>query len=108
MPAGLPSPEEDTELTKKLVANLSDPDETYGGASTYWQSISDLTNKHYRFKSLIAASDVYFDFDDYDFADGQAVRLIKRVDRYAQEGWSGDVIPHLGAILGDIYDRSIE
>ena len=58
MPAGLPSPEEDTELIKKLVANLSDPNETYGGASTYWQSISDLTNKHYRFRSLIATSDV--------------------------------------------------
>ena len=108
MPAGLPTPAEDTEIIKKIVANLSDPTETYGGTSTYWQSISDLTNKHYRFKSLIAPSDVYFDLDDYNFAKGQPVRLIKRIDRHAQEGWSGDVIPHLGAILGDIYDRSIE
>ncbi len=108
MPAGLPSPEEDVELTKKLVANLTDPTETYGGASTYWQSISDLTNKHYRFRSLIAPSDVYFEFDDYNFAEGQPVRLIKRIDRYAQKGWSGDVIPHLDEIDGDIYDQSIE
>jgi len=108
MPAGLPAPAEDTEVVKKLVANLSDPNETYGGASTYFQTISDLTNKHYRFKSLIAPSDVFFDFDGYNFAEGQPVRLIKRIDRYAQQGWSGDVIPHLVAIKGDIYDQSIE
>jgi choloylglycine hydrolase len=108
MPAGLPSPAEDVEIIKKMVANLTDPNETYGGASTYWQSISDLTNKHYRFNSLIAASDVSFDFDDYNFAKGQPVRLIKRIDRYAQKGWSGDVIPHLVAIEGDVYDQSVE
>ena len=108
MPAGLPAPAEDKEVVKKLVAVLTDPNETYGGASTYFQSISDLTNKHYRFKSLIAPSDVFFDFDGYNFAEGQPVRLIKRIDRYAQQGWSGDVIPHIVAIKGDIYDQSIE
>jgi choloylglycine hydrolase len=108
MPAGLPSPAEDVGVIKKLVATLSDPNETYGGASTYYQSISDLTNRHYRFRSLIAPSDVYFDFDGYNFAEGQPVRLIKRIDRYAQQGWSGDVIPHLVAIEGDIYGQSIE
>jgi hypothetical protein len=51
---------------------------------------------------------VYFEFDDYNFAEGQPVRLIKRIDRYAQKGWSGDVIPHLVKIDGDIYDQSIE
>lgn len=107
MPAGLPVPAEDKEVVKKLIANLTDPNESYG-SYTYWQSISDLTNKHYRFKSLIAPSDVFFDFDDYNFAEGQPVRLIKRIDRYAQKGWSGDVIPHLVEIKGDIYDRSIE
>ena len=94
-------------VVKKLMANLTDPDESYG-SYTYWQSISDLTNKHYRYKSLIAPSDVFFDFDDYNFAEGQPVRLIKRIDRYAQKGWSGDVIPHLVEIKGDIYDQSIE
>ena len=108
MPAGLPSPAEDKEVIKKLVATLSDPKETYGGGSTYFQTISDLTNKHYRFKSLIAPSDVFFDFDGYNFAEGQPGRLIKRIDRYAQQGWSGDVIPHLVEIKGDIYDQSIE
>jgi choloylglycine hydrolase len=108
MPAGLPSPEEDAELVKALVANLKDPDETYGGSSTYWQSISDLTNRHYRFKSLIAPSDVYFEFEDYNFSEGQPVRLIKRIDLYAQQGWSGDMIPHLVEIDGDIYDQPIE
>jgi choloylglycine hydrolase len=108
MPAGLPAPAEDTEVVKKLVSNLSDPNETYGGASTYFQTISDLTNKHYRFKSLIAPSDVFFDFEEYNFAEGQQVRIIKRIDRYAQQGWSGNVIPHLVAIQGDIYDQSIE
>ena len=108
MPAGLPTPAEDTEIIKKIVANLSDPTETYGGTSTYWQSISDLTNKHYRFKSLIAPSDVYFDLDDYNFAKGQPVRLIKRIDLYAQKGWSGDVIPQLVEIDGDVYEQSIE
>lgn len=67
-----------------------------------------MTNKHYRFKSLVAPSDVYFDFKGYDFSEGQPVRIIKRIDRYAQKGWSGDVRPHLVAIEGDIYDQSIE
>jgi choloylglycine hydrolase len=107
MPAGLPVPAEDKEVVKKLLANLTDPNESYG-SYTYWQSISDLTNKHYRFESLIAPSDIFFDFDDYNFAKGQPVRLIKRIDRYAQKGWSGDVIPHLVQIKGDIYDQSIE
>jgi hypothetical protein len=39
---------------------------------------------------------------------GTSVRLIKRIDRYAQKGWSGDVIPHLVEIKGDVYDQSIE
>ncbi len=108
MPAGLPAPAEDKDVVKKLVATLTDPNETYGGASTYFQTISDLTNRHYRFRSLIAPSDVFFDFDDYNFAAGQPVRLIKRIDRYAQKGWSGNVIPHLVAIEGDIYAQSIE
>jgi hypothetical protein len=108
MPAGLPAPAEDKELMKKLVATLSDPNETYGGGSRYFQTISDLTNRHYRFKSLITPSDVFFDFEGYNFAEGQPVRLIKRIDRYAQQGWSGDVIPHLVEIKGDVYDQSIE
>jgi len=65
-------------------------------------------HKHYRFKSLIAPSDVYFELDEYNFAEGQPVRLVKRIDLYAQKGWSGDVIPHLVEINGDIYDQSIE
>lgn len=89
------------------MAALTDPNESYG-SSTYFQSISDLTNKQYRFRSLIAPSDVFFDFEGYNFAEGQPVRLIKRIDRYAQQGWSGDVIPHLVAIKGDIYDQFIE
>jgi penicillin V acylase-like amidase (Ntn superfamily) len=108
MPAGLPGPEEDRELIKQLVAALTDPTETYGDSATFFQTISDLTNKHYRFKSLIAPSDVYFDFNEYNFAEGQLVRVIKRIDEYAQQGWSGNVISHLVEIEGDIYDQEIE
>jgi penicillin V acylase-like amidase (Ntn superfamily) len=108
MPAGLPGPEEDRELIKQLVAALTDPSETYGDSATFFQTISDLTNKHYRFKSLIAPSDVYFDFNEYNFAEGQLVRVIKRIDEYAQQGWSGNVISHLVEIEGDIYDQEIE
>ena len=36
MPAGLPAPEEDRELTAQLVAARTDPTETYGGAATYF------------------------------------------------------------------------
>lgn len=61
-----------------------------------------------RFKSVIAPSDVCFDFKGYDFSEGQPVRLITRIDRYAQQGWNGDVTPHLVAIKGDFYDQSIE
>ena len=107
LPAGLPAAAEDREIIKKLMAALKDPTESYG-SSTYFQTISDLTNKHYRFKSLIAASDVFFDFAGYDFAKGQPVRVIKRIDQYAQQGWSGDVIPHMVEIKGDIYGQSIE
>ena len=49
-------------------------------------------------------SDVYFEFDDYNFDVGQPVRLIKRIDRYAQKGWSGDLKLNLVEIDGDIYD----
>jgi choloylglycine hydrolase len=107
MPAGLPVPEEDVAVTKKLLAALTDPNESYG-CYTYFQTICDLTNRHYRFKSLLAPSDVYFNFDDYNFAKGQPVRLIKRIDRYAQQGWYGNVVPRLVEIGGDIYDQSIE
>ena len=96
MPAGLPAPAEDVDVVKKLVATLADPNETYGGAATYYQTISDLTNKHYRFKSLIAPSDVYFDFEDYSFAEGQPVKLIKRVDLYAQKGMERRCHPSSG------------
>ena len=108
MPAGLPAPAEDVDVVKKLVATLKDPNETYGGAATYYQTISDLTNKHYRFKSLIAPSDVYFNFKGYNFDAGQPVRVIERIDEYAQQGWSGDVKPHLVEIKGDVYAQSIE
>jgi choloylglycine hydrolase len=106
-PAGLPTPDEDKEAAKKMIANLQHPDQSYG-AATYFQSISDLTNKHYRWKSLIAPSDVYFDLVGYDFSASQPVRVIKRIDLYAQQGWSGDVVPHLVAIKGDIYDEPVE
>jgi penicillin V acylase-like amidase (Ntn superfamily) len=107
MPAGLPSPQEDKKLVKALTAELRHPEQSYGTA-TYFQSISDLTNKHYRFSSLIAPSDVFFDFEGYDFAKGQPVRVIKRIDEYAQQGWAGNVVPHLVDIKGDIYDQAIE
>jgi len=106
-PAGLPAPDEDKSLVKKLTAELRHPDQSYGTA-TYFQSISDLTNKHYRFNSLIAPSDVFFDFASYDFSEGQPVKVIKRIDKYAQQNWSGDVIPHLVEIKSDIYDEPIE
>jgi hypothetical protein len=103
----LPAPEEDQELTEQLVAALTDPTETYGGAATYFQTISDLTNKHYQFKSLIATSNVLFDFAGYNFAEDQPVRVIKRIDEYAHQGWSGDVNPHLVEIEGDICDQAV-
>jgi choloylglycine hydrolase len=107
MPAGLPSPKEDVKLIKKLISTLKDPNESYG-AATYFQTISDLTNKHYRFKSLIAPSDVYFDFKNYDFTKMKSVWIIKRIDEYAQQGWSGNVKSHLVKIKGDIYNQDIE
>jgi choloylglycine hydrolase len=107
LPAGLPTPVEDREIIKKIIANLSHPDQSYGTA-TYFQSISDLTNKHYRFKSLIGPSDVFFNLRDYDFDSGQPVKVIKRVDLYPLRGWDGDVVPHLEAIDADIYDEPVE
>ncbi len=108
MPVGLPTPAEDEEVVEKLLVALTDPNESYEGVATYFQTISDLTNKHYRFKSLMAPSDVYFDFAGYNFSEDQPVRVIKRIDQYAQQGWNGDVKPHLVEIAGDIYAQSIE
>ncbi len=56
----------------------------------------------------MAPSDVFFDFSGYNFAEGQPVRVIKRIDEYAQQGWSGDAVPYLVEIEGDIYDQDIE
>jgi len=108
MPIGLPTPAEDEEVVEQLLAALTDPNETYRGVATYFQTISDLTNKHYRFNSLMAPSDVYFDFAGYNFAEGQPLRVIKRIDQYAQQGWNGDVKAHLVEIEGDIYAQSIK
>lgn len=107
LPAGLPTPEEDKAIVSKLIAELAHPDQSYGVA-TYFQSISDLTNRHYRFKSLTAPSDVFFELADYDFSAGQPVRVAKRIDQYATHGWSGDIAPRLAAIDADIYDEPVE
>lgn len=107
LPAGLPTPDEDKAIVKTLIAELPNPDQSYGVA-TYFQSISDLTNKHYRFKSLIAPADVFLRLTDYDFKNGQPVKVIKRIDQYAMQGWSGDIAPHLVAISADIYDEPVE
>jgi len=109
MPAGLPVTADLKPLIGKVLARLTDPSESYGGGvSTYWQSIADLTNRRYRFKSLVAPSDVYFNLKDYNFAKGQPVRVAKRIDLHAQKKWSGNIVPHLAKIRGDIYDQAIE
>jgi penicillin V acylase-like amidase (Ntn superfamily) len=107
LPAGLPVPAEDKAAVRTIMANLPHPDLSYGTA-TYFQSISDLTNRHYRFKSLVGPSDVFFDLDEYNFGADQSVRIIRRIDLYPMQDWSGDVIPHLQAISGDIYDEPVE
>ncbi len=107
LPAGLPTPEEDKAVVKKLIAELPHPDQSYGVA-TYFQSISDLTNKLYRFNSLTAPSDIFLDLAEYDFESGRPVKVVKRIDQYGLRGWSGDVTPHLIAIDGDIYDEPID
>ncbi len=106
-PAGSSVPEEDKEVVQNITKNLRHPEDSYGSL-TYFQSISDLTNKHYRFKSLIAPSDVFFDLAEYDFQAGQTVKVVKRIDQYSLQGWSGNIIPHLVAIEGDIYDEPVE
>ncbi len=97
LPAGLPVPDDAKKGIAKIAANLKDPGKSYG-LTTYFQSISDLTNKHYRFKSLIAPSDVFINLAEQDFAKGQPVRVVKSIDQYAERGWGGDVAPHLVSI----------
>lgn len=106
MPAGLPAPEEDRALTAQLMDALTDPTESYG-TMTYFQTISDLTNLHYRFKSVLAPSDVFVDMADLGLTEGQPVRTFQRIDRYAQIGVMGNVAPHLETIDGDIYDQPL-
>lgn len=107
LPPGLPTPAQDKQIVAKLMEELPDSHESYGVA-TYYQTITDLTNKHYRFKSVVAPSDVFFDMQGYDFSNGQPVKVVKKIDQYAERGWSGDVVPHLIAITKDIYDEPIE
>ncbi|QDO85897.1 linear amide C-N hydrolase [Shewanella psychropiezotolerans] len=103
---GMALPPEDALAGKAILKELSHPEESYG-VSTYFQSISDLTNKVYRFKSLIAPSDVYLDLKKIDFASLAQVKVIYRIDEYAQQGFTGNLMSHFTPITGDIYQQQI-
>lgn len=103
---GMALPEEDTAVGDKIMKHTKAED-SYGVA-TYFQSISDLTNLHYRFNSLLAPSDVYLDLADMNWNKQQAVSVIPRIDRYAQKGLQGNIANVFTPITeADIYQQKI-
>lgn len=102
-PIGAPVPDEDKKLADMIKKEAAHPEKMLGTA-TYWQSISDLTNLHYRFKSAAAPSDVYVNLSEIDFSKSQGVRGIHMLDEHAQRGQFGNLIHDFVPIQGDIYD----
>ncbi|GAL19217.1 choloylglycine hydrolase [Vibrio maritimus] len=103
---GTPLPAEDAAVGKEIMKHTQSED-SYG-VGTYFQSISDLTNKVYRFKSLLAPSDVYVNLSDIDWKKEKTVEVIPRIDRHAQAGLQGDIIGDFQAIEeNDIYEQPI-
>lgn len=103
-PIGVPVPEEDKELADMIKKKAAHPEKMLGTA-TYWQSISDLTNRHYRFKSAAAPSDVYVNLSEIDFSKAEGVRAIHMLDEYAQRGQFGNLIHDFVRLKVDIYDE---
>ncbi|GEA60833.1 linear amide C-N hydrolase [Vibrio comitans] len=103
---GIPLPEEDKAVGEKILKHTK-PEDSYGVA-TYLQSISDLTNRHYRFKSLLAPADVYLDLNSMDWSAQQKVAVIPRIDRYAQQGLQGNIAEAFTPINEpDIYQQNV-
>ena len=96
-------PDEDKKLADMIKKEAAHPEKMLGTA-TYWQSISDLTNLHYRFKSAAAPSDVYVNLSEIDFSKAQGVPGIHMLDEHAQRGQFGNLIHDFVPIQGDIYD----
>jgi len=102
---GVPLPAED-QLVGEKIMKQTNLDDSYGVA-TYFQSISDLTNLHYRFNSLLAPSDVYLDLGNMNWND-QHVAVIPRIDRYAQNGLQGNITDQFKVISEtDIYQEPV-
>lgn len=103
---GMSLPEEDQAVAQQILKHTN-PEDSYG-VGTYFQSISDLTNKVYRFKSLMAPSDIYVNLNDIDWSEDNVVEVIPRIDRYAQKGLSGKVSAIFRKIKEkDIYQQNI-
>lgn len=103
-PIGSPVPEEDKELAEQIKKDAKHPEKMLGTA-TYWQSISDLTNKHYRFRSYASPDWVWVNLSEIDFSKAQGVRTIHMLDEHAQRGQFGNLIREFVRIRGDIYDQ---
>lgn len=70
MPAGLPTPAEDREVSQHLVAASADPNRAQGGVATHLPTITALTNRYDRLQSLPAASHGHLDPADCDLSEG--------------------------------------
>lgn len=62
------------------------------GVATYWTTISDLTDKEYRFKSLFAPSEVFVSLNEIDFSKGNPVLKVEHLNDYAMNGWEGNIL----------------
>ncbi len=103
-PIGAPVPDEDKTLAETIKKTATHSEKMLGTA-TYWQSISDLTNLHYRFKSVAAPSDVYVYLSEIDFSKNEGVRAIHMLDEHAQRGQFGNLIHDFVQREDDIYDE---
>ncbi|WP_261836656.1 linear amide C-N hydrolase [Vibrio ishigakensis] len=103
---GMALPSEDKAVGEAIMKHTS-PEDSYG-VGTYFQSISDLTNLVYRFKSVLAPQDVYIELGNIDWNKEKAVSVIPRIDRHAQNGLEGNIAGDFQPISEqDIYQQAV-
>lgn len=100
---GQPVPEEDQPFVD-TYAQYADHKEELRGASTYWQTLSDLNNKAYYFKSVSSPNYLKVDMDDIDFDHLTQVRHLDNIMKIPASA-GNQLVKQFQPQKGDIYSR---
>lgn len=92
-PIGSPAEPSEQKVIDMYAKYSKRPDQNKG-IGTYWSTVSDLSHGEYHFKSTFAASQVWVNLHEINFAAGQPVLRIDHFNDYAQRGWEGNVLTH--------------